>query len=245
MLCVLAAATSVGFSSSRSAAHGDRLQAVKVCGVELLDRRAGVCKRDERGSALLSSAFHCSARARADSGERFAGRMLYRGVPFPAYGTAVGDKRKGVNVFVTAGPYPLPGGPWACQLRVGSEQVNMSFRSAGPVGPILYVLVCRASRTAAAGPTRVCVRDESATAFSPTDAIVCSAVFAGGKGALAGIAFLHKGTSVFDRDFELPLPITAAGPQLDPDPKLASGSWACRWTVAGRVVAVKPFRVAS
>ena len=237
-LVLAAAAAAAGWT-----AEGDRLQSVRVCGAGALDRGAGECKRDQSGSALISSAFNCSARARAESGERFSGRLLYRGQPFPAFGTGVGDKRKRVYVYITAGPYPLPGGAWSCELRVGTEVARRTFRSAGPVGPILHARTCLASRTAAAGPTRVCARDESGTAFSPTDSITCSAVYVGGKGKLAGIAFLHEGKPAFDGDFELPLPITAAGPQLDPDPKLASGKWACRWSLAGRVLAEKQFRI--
>ena len=189
----LVAAPLVGFGTSPSSALADRLQAVRICGVRALDRSAGECTRDQSGSALISSAFHCSARARAEAGERFSGRLLYRGQPFPAFGTSVGDKRKSVYLYLTAGPYPMPGGPWSCELRVGSEQVRKSFRSAGPIAPILYVRACRTSRTAAAGPTRVCARDESRAAFRSTDSITCSAVFVGGKGKLAGIAFLHEG----------------------------------------------------
>jgi len=242
-LALLIAGTTAGFGSTKSARQGDRLQAVRVCGVGALDQSAGQCRRDQSGSALTSSAFHCSARARAEPGERFSGRLLFRGQAFPAFGTAVGDRRKGVYVYITAGPYPLPGGGWSCELRVGPEQVRKSFRSSGPTGPILHVRACRAAATAAAGPTRVCARDESTTAFRPSDSITCSAVFVGGKGKLAGIAFLHEGTSVYDGDFELPLPITAAGPRLDPDPQLAAGNWACRWSLAGRVLAEKRFRV--
>ena len=42
---------------------------------------------------------------------------------------------------------------------------------------------------------------------------------------------------------QLPLPVTAAGPQLDPAPRLQPGKWACRWSLAGRVLAVKQFRI--
>jgi hypothetical protein len=137
----------------------------------------------------------------------------------------------------------MPGGPWSCELRVGQELVRKAFRSAGPTAPILHVHACRTSQTVLAGPTRVCRRDESSTSFRPTDAVTCSAVFAGGKGKLAGIAFLREGKETFSGDFELPLPVTAAGPRLNPDPALQRGSWACRWTLAGRILAVKQFRI--
>jgi hypothetical protein len=217
---------------------------VRICGLNGFDRAASVCTQDQSRSALRSSVFHCSARARAEPGERFSGRMLYRGRPFQAFGTAVGGRRRGVHLYLTAGPYPLPGGPWACELRVGRELVRKAFRSAGPTGPIVHLRACGASTTASAGPTRVCARDESATAFEPSDSVVCSAVFAGGEGKLAGVAFLYEGEPAFDGDFELPLPVTAAGPRLDPDPRLAAGDWSCRWTLAGRVVGEKAFRVA-
>ena len=242
-VCLLLGMAVVGFGASPSPGQGGRLQAVRVCGVGALDRSAGECTKDQSGSALTSSAFHCSAQARGEPGERFSGRLLYRGQPFQAFGTSVGDRRKGVYIYITAGPYPLPGGAWSCELRVGSEQVRKSFRSAGPIAPILYVRACLTSRTTAAGPTRVCARDESSTAFRSTDSITCSAVFVGGKGKLAGIEFLREGKTAYDGDFELPLPITAAGPRLDPDPKLASGKWACRWSLAGRVLAEKQFRI--
>ena len=236
-------ALSLGVVSAVASAQGDRLHDVRVCGAAALDRRAGQCTKDESGKPLLSSAFNCSADARAEQGERFAGRFFYKGQPFPAFGTSVSDKRKGVYVYLTAGPYPLPGGAWSCELRVGPEHVRKSFRSAGPVAPILYVAACRTSRTVLAGTTHVCRRDESTEPFRSTESVTCSAVFVGGKGTLAGIAFLREAKEAFAGDFELPLPITAAGPRLDPDPKLAPGKWACRWTVASRVVAVKRFRI--
>lgn len=243
MIRLAAVTLLVTAAAAGGTAEGNRLQSVRVCGAGALNRSAGECTRDQSGSALISSAFNCSARARAESGERFSGRLLYRGQPFPAFGTGVGDKRKRVYVYLTAGPYPMPGGAWSCELRVGTEVARKRFKSAGPVAPILYVRACRTSRTSAAGPARVCARDESGTVFSSTDSITCSAVFVGGKGKLAGVAFLHEGKPAGDVDFELPLPITAAGPQLDPDPKLASGKWACRWSLAGRVLAEKQFRI--
>jgi hypothetical protein len=236
-------ATAWASQASSTAGQSDRLQDARVCGAQPLDRHAGECTKDESASPIRSSTFNCSARARGESGERFAGRFLYRGQPFPAFGTSVTGHRRGVYVYVTAGPYPLPGGPWSCELRVGAEQVRKSFRSAGPTAPILYVLACPTSRTTSAGPARVCTRDETATAFRSTEPITCSAVFAGGKGKLATIEFLREGKKAFSGDFELPLPITAAGPRLDPAPKLLAGSWACRWSLAGRVVALKRFRV--
>jgi hypothetical protein len=242
---LLLAAPAVGVGAAASSVEGDRLQSVRVCGAGALDRSAGECRRDQSGSGLISSAFNCSARARGEPGERFSGRLLYRGQPFPAFGTAVGEKRRGVYVYLTAGPYPLPGGAWSCELRVGAETARKSFRSAGPVAPILHVRACSAARTASAGPTRVCARDERGPTLRPTDSVTCSAVFVGGKGRLARIAFLHEGRVAFDADFELPLPITAAGPRLDPDPQLASGDWACRWSLGGRVLAETPFRVGS
>lgn len=239
----MSTSTSLGAGIGSVTTVADRLQDVRVCGTNALDRREGACTKDESATPVRSSAFHCSAQARAEPGERFAGRLLYRGQPFPAFGTSLGSERKGVYVYVTAGPYPLPGGPWSCELRVGSERARTSFRSAGPTAPILYVRVCRSSMTTAAGPTQVCTRDEAGRGFRPSDSITCSAVFVGGKGKLAGIAFVYEGKPAYDGDFELPLPITAAGPRLDPDPRLASGRWACRWSLAGRTLATKPFRV--
>jgi hypothetical protein len=69
-------------------------------------------------------------------------------------------------------------------------------------------------------------------------------VFVGNKGKIAGFEFLHEGKDVgLGQDFQLPLPVTAAGPRLDPEPQLVSGRWTCRWTLAGRVVASKDFRI--
>ena len=223
--------------------QGERLETVRICGANTLDKNAGECRRDQSGSALLSSAFHCSARARTESGERFSGRFLYRGQPFPAYGTSVGTSRKGVYIYLTAGPYPMPGGSWGCELRVGNEIVRTSFRSGGPTGPIVHMRACRTSRTVAAGPVRVCTRDESATAFSATQPVVCSAVLVGGKGKQAVIEFVYEGKKALSADFTLPLPVTAAGPRLEPSPRLAAGRWGCRWSVGGRVLGTKSFRI--
>jgi hypothetical protein len=243
---VAAAATLAGtaLAVDGSPLGGDkRLEDVRVCGAGTLDRGKGECRRDQSGSALRSSAFNCSAKARTDSGERFAGRFSHRGQAFPAYGTGIGASPKGVYIFLTAGPYPMPGGAWTCELRVGNEVVRKSFRSGGPTGPIVHMRACRTSRTVAAGPVKVCSRDESATAFSATQPVVCSAVLVGGKGKKASIEFVYEGKEALSADFTLPLPVTAAGPRLDPSPRLASGRWGCRWTVAGRVLATKSFRI--
>jgi hypothetical protein len=237
------AAALVAATAAFSWGQGDRLETIRVCGANALNKNAGECTRDQSASALRSPAFHCSARARTESSERFSGRFLYRGQPFPAYGTSIGEDRKGVYIYLTAGPYPMPGGAWGCELRVGPQVVRKSFRSGGPVGAILHLRTCKTSQTVTIGPVRVCARDQSATTYSATQPVVCSAVFVGGKGKLAGIEFLYEGKKALDADFELPLPVTAAGPRLDPSPKLASGGWACRWTLAGRVLATKSFRI--
>ena len=241
-VAVIAGTSAFAFGSSPTG-QGDRLESVRICGAQMLDRRAGECRRDQSASAIRSSAFYCSARARAEAGERFSGRLVYRGQPFPAFGTSVGSARKGVYVYLTAGPYPMPGGAWSCELRVGQQRVRKSFRSGGPVAPILHQRACRTARTVAVGPVRVCTRDESTTTFKATEPVVCSAVFVGGKGKLARIEFLYEGKSALDADFELPLPITAAGPRLDPSPRLTAGRWGCRWSLAGRVLGTKSFRI--
>jgi hypothetical protein len=240
---MLALAALVGATTAFAWGQGGRLETVRICGANTLDKNAGECRRDQSGSALLSSAFHCSAKARTDSGERFAGRFLHRGQPFPAYGTTIGKEQRGVYIYLTAGPYPMPGGPWGCELRVGDKVVRKSFRSGGPTGPIVHMRACRTSRTVAAGPVKVCSRDESATVFTPTQPVVCSAVLVGGKGKQATIEFVYAGKEALSADFTLPLPVTAAGPRLDPSPRLAAGRWACRWSVAGRVLGTKSFRI--
>jgi hypothetical protein len=227
------------------AARSDRIEHARVCGEGAIDRGAGECKRDQSGSPIVSPTFICSAGVRGEPNERFAGRFFYKGSAFPAFGAKTTDNRRGINIYITAGPQAMPGGLWGCELRVGPELVKKSFRSAGPTGPILYVAVCASSRTVAAGSAQVCRRDERGSSFSPTESVTCSAVLVGGKGRLAGFEFLHEGKDVgLGQDFEIPLPITAAGPQLDPDPKLTSGRWTCRWTLAGRVLAAKTFRIA-
>jgi hypothetical protein len=234
----------VAVAAAAPASVQKRLESVRVCGAGALDKPSGVCTKDESGKPIVSSAFNCSARAQGEAGERFVGRFLYRGQPFQAFGTSLGTTRRGVYIYVTAGPNPMPGGAWSCELKAGPERVRTDFRSGGPTAPILYVAACRSSRTVLAGPVRVCRRDESGGGpFPATEAVSCSAVFVGGKGKLAGIAFLREGKEAFSGDFELPLPITAAGPRLDPDPKLQPGKWACRWSLAGRILAVKQFRI--
>jgi len=227
-----------------SASSQKRLEAVRICGASALDKRAGECTKDESKKPIVSSQFNCSARAQGEQpGERFEGRFAYRGRVFPAYGTSVSKNRRGVYIFLTAGPNPMPGGRWSCELQIGPEKVRKAFASGGPVAPILYVAACRSSRTVPAGPVRVCRRDDSRTPFPGTEAVSCSAVFAGGKGKLVGIEFLREGKEAFSGDFELPLPVTAAGPRITPSPRLQPGRWACRWSLAGRVLATKQFRI--
>lgn len=226
-----------------SASSQKRLETVRICGASALDKREGECTKDESKKPLVSSQFNCSARAQGEPGERFEGRFAYRGRVFPAFGTSVSKDRRGIYIFLTAGPNPMPGGRWACQLEIGPERVRKAFESGGPVAPILYVSVCQTSRTVPAGPVRVCRRDGSRTPFPGTQPVTCSAVFAGGKGKLATIEFLREGKEAFSGDFELPLPVTAAGPRINPSPRLQPGRWACRWSLQGRVLATKQFRI--
>jgi hypothetical protein len=241
---VFAIAVGVGVTAPLGdGALGKRLESVRVCGLAALDKTTKTCAKDESSKPLRTSQFNCSARVSGNTGERFSGRFLYRGQPFPVFGTSLSNTRKGAYIFLTAGPNPMPGGNWACELQAGSERVRKDFKSAGPTAPILYVAACASSRTVAAGPVRVCRRDESATTFSTTAPVSCSAVFVGGKGKSVEIAFMREGKVAFSGEFELPLPVTAAGPRLEPDPRLQSGKWACRWSLAGKVVATKPFRI--
>jgi hypothetical protein len=234
----------VAIAAGQSSPAG-KLQDVRVCGLAALDRGASECTRDEAARPIRSSQFNCSVHARADRGERFTGRFLYEGQPFRAFGANVGTSQRSIFIYITAGPTPMPGGRWACQLRVGRERVVKTFRSGGPTGPILNVAVCRSASTVAAGPSRVCLRDESAAPLPATAPVTCSAVFVGGRGKVAGFAFLHMGRDVgLSGTFTLPLPVTAAAPALTPDPRLEPGRWACRFTVAGRQLALKPFRIA-
>jgi hypothetical protein len=240
---VLALAVGVGVAAPLVAgAPGKRLESVRVCGLSALDADAKACKKDESATPLVTPQFNCSARVSGSAGERLTGRFLYAGQPFPTFGTSLDSIRRGAYIYLTTGPYPMPGGRWSCELQAGTERVRKNFRSGGPTGPILHVRACASSRTALAGQVRVCKRDERST-LSATAPVSCSAVFVGGKGKSVEIAFLRQGKVVFSGEFQLPLPVTAAGPRLDPDSKLAAGNWACRWSIAGKVVATKQFRI--
>ncbi len=85
---------------------------------------ASECKRDQSGSPILSPAFFCSAGVRGEPDERFIGRFFYEGIPFQAFGAKTTDNRRGINIYITAGPNAMPGGRWGCELGVGPERVK-------------------------------------------------------------------------------------------------------------------------
>lgn len=216
---------------------------VRVCGAESFDRGAVRCRSDESGKPIVASHVFCSASVWKRAGQRFDGNFSYRGEALPSRGKAVPDNGSRLWIDVTVGT-PLPGGDWGCRLSVGLQTVTKSFRSGGPTGPIVGVGVCPTTHTVVAGPVRVCSRDESATPFARIPSVTCSAVFPGAKGEVGRVDLVYQGketgVSIARR---LPLAVTAFGAHFSRAGPLPAGSYACRYVLAGKQVALERFAI--
>jgi hypothetical protein len=172
----------------------------------------------------------------------FTGRLSYRGIPFPVQkGKLTSDGN--AYTYLTIGGGSFPGGPWRCDLAAGAEKVSATFTTSGHSGPVTGLAACLTKNTVLAGPVRACKRDTPS--LPATDAITCSAVYSLAKGEQARADVLYKGKSTgLTLTRKVPLAISVFGVQVSKSGGMPAGSYACVFSLDGKKVATKTFRIA-
>ena len=232
-------------ASEEASASAEGLSDLRVCADEAFDEDEEECTVDQRGQPLGSRSAYCSAKVRGREGERFTGRLLYEGEVFFTGGRSLPEGEGTVWVNVDLGE-PLPGGEWACELSVGSEEVSTRFQGAGPIPQIVGVAACLTANTVPSGSTRVCGEDESSEPLGPTDSVTCSTTVFGAAGEVMRVDFVHlrreRGLSVRG---EIPAPAAHFSADLTQSPSLVAGDYACIFFLAGEQVGEKVFSIRS
>lgn len=218
------------------------LSEVRVCGTTGFDRGNAACRTDQR-SGIRSGTIYCSARTSGHSGDTFAGRLSYRGVPFPVQKGRISHDGN-IYTYVTIGGSPFPGGPWRCDVSAGSEKASLSFTTSGPTGPVTGLAACLTKDTVLAGPVRAC-RSDATAALPATDEVTCSAVYSLARGKQARVDVLLDGkTTGLTVTRKVPLVVSVFGLQVSKSGGLPAGRYACVFSLDGKRAGTKSFRVA-
>jgi hypothetical protein len=239
---VLAAALAACVALLPGTASAQEVDEMRVCGTAAFDRDEGRCTKDQR-SGVRSEAFYCSVRVSGHTGDRFTGRFVYAGKAFPTQSGKVSADGY-LWTFVTIGGGTLSGGSWRCEVTAGTERRTTPFTSRGPRAVVANLAACLTRDTVVAGPVRTCERDRSATALPATNEATCSATFARSTGRVARAEILFEGKKtglVLTR--KIPLPVSVLGVQVSQASGLPQGRYACVFSVDGKPLATKRFRI--
>jgi hypothetical protein len=229
----------------------NRITQVRVCGHDTVKRPASRCATDQRATPLTARQFECSAfvfvgarQAVVYASFTYEGQLVVR---------HQGQLRHGwhpiwVHMFSDAAT-PQPGGHYACRISLGKQQAVVTFRSAGPTGPIVAPAVCETAHT----KRGFCTSDESGTPFAAsTQSVTCTGLFPNLKGHPIEIDFLRLNpdsttTTLLAWPHTLLHPISAVSVSLRN--VLLDISWtpgglySCRYLLDGAVVADKHFTI--
>jgi len=214
---------------------------LRVCPYEAFSKLRGACTRDAGPGPIVSTHLYCSVTVLASRRGTVRGVLAYRGKPIASFAEAVPPGRWRywlVNDLAT----PLPGGAWTCSYTFGPAHVVRSFRSGGPTGAVVGAAVCTSAHAVRVSSVRMCASDESGTALAASSDLVCSVVVPDAKGERLRIELLSGG-----QDVQAPWTATLPGPVWQEAGYFAGpfapGDYVCRITLAGRVVAERPFRI--
>lgn len=233
----------VGFSVSCGANVPDGITDVRVCTGSAYDSDDEECSVDQRATPISASTFYCTAKVGDRGGETASFRILLGGTEVTSdelrlpgdFSGTVHYKITGFTLAKRRWTGPLPGGAWRCELTVGGEHAQVSFRSSGPRHLVVGTAVCRRGSP----EVRVCARDESAAPISP-GVVSCTAEILSPTGGRVKIDLLRNGrTAVAGVPFRF-APGDRGVVQQFP---VAKGTFACRFLIDGRAAALKPFTV--
>jgi hypothetical protein len=222
---------------------------LRVCAYQAFSKALKICTRDERNVVLVSSRVACSVSLVVEQPGIFTAQMTYDGSTVYSYRLSLLPGVHHPWVDENVGNVPLPGGEWGCVFSFEQATAQASFMSGGTTGSVLGVSVCLASDTVTWGTRHLaCRSDESSKPLPPTDAIACSALFVQQLGRRLQVLLLTPGPDrVAPAILTIDQSIWSAWPTFRPATSgstFPAGTYVCRFSLDGVVVAEKPFSIA-
>jgi hypothetical protein len=216
-----------------------------VCSVELFNRRLGRCTRDTRATALSTNHWRCSVNVALEHsadigfGATFDGGRLDLWQPLHL---SAGHYPVWFG-YVSHSNLPLPGGRWACSFTLGSTTVTVPFRSDGPTGEVVDMVVCAEQDTTGGA----CRTDQSVAGLPTTKYVHCNAFVTHHAGSVATVEFVDGAGHIVSSS-AAPLadklgPVEAVHPGPYPSSEWTPGAYSCRVLVDGKLAATKAFTV--
>jgi len=232
---------------------------VRICGDATFDESARQCRQDQRDRPITDGKVHCTSIVKAGTPGQIRVRWLYEGSLAYSVATDSSGTREPLDANLTFGPHPLPGGAWRCEIS-GIGSASVSFRGAGPTGPLMYASACDTAHVATLNTIHPCNSDEGDQPFHNLDSVTCSALLTGVAGKKLRFEVVFDGTfqagpsksTGFTAEHtadatgsvvSVNLALTGRDMTLRDGP-LPVGPYACRWLVDGVEVARRPFTVA-
>jgi hypothetical protein len=234
---VAGAAILVGFGGTSTG-----LTDLRVCVSGSFDKRMGRCAGNST-KGLRTSTLYCSVKTTEHTGDPFTGTFRFKGKAFPTQrGKVSGDGW--IYTYLTIGGGSFPAGPWTCTVTAGNDRAQLAFTSAGATAAVSGLAACLTSRTVLAGSVRACKQDDGKKPLPATSAVTCSAVYAlaSGKRAKAEVIYDSEPTGL-EVIRKVPLPVSVFGVQVSKPGGLPAGTYACVFSLDGKRVATKSFRV--
>lgn len=229
--------------SGASAQSEPALHDLRVCGATNFSRKLQGCTTDESALSLASNRVTCSVEVDLQENANLEARMTYEGarIPFQTTPLGPGTYTRWINENLKL-DRPLPGGSWTCGFTLAGTSLTASFHTDGPTGDVVNTAACRYANTVRFGSGRVCRTDESGAAIPTSARILCSATYPSAVGKLARLAIVRGGRTVASTSFTVRVPLTGAWVWArTPVGTLRGGKYACRYLLAGKLVASKPF----
>ena len=222
---------------------------LRVCASTDFSRAQHRCTTDQRETPIVSNRISCSVDIVVRRTSVVRGQILYRGGVAHTIGPTL--LRPGTypawiyeNVKIDQ---PLPGGSWRCEFTLGSARTDVAFTSGGPEGDVVNVAVCGRQTTVRHETSGLilCRKDDSTAVLPASEPVRCSATFAGVPGKVALLEIVRRGVRRTSVDFVVGSTIWLGTVQLRPSEgaTLQPGSFACRFSLDGEIVAEKPFAV--
>jgi len=245
-LAVAAASAALAGGSGASAQAAPTLHDLRVCGATSFSRELQECTADESAAVLTSNRITCSVEVDLDAPARLQAWMTYNGarIDFAPADLQPGQYTRWSNENLKI-DRPLPGGAWTCGFTLSGTTLTASFKTDGPVGDVVNTAACRYASTVRFGSGRVCRTDESPAPIPATNAIACYATYPSAAGKFARLTIVRGGRVVQAASQRIGVPLAWAWiwTKAPRGSTLPGGSYECRYWLAGKPVAKKPFRL--
>lgn len=223
------------------------LRDLRMCTKAAYNARAYRCSRDERRRPAVSTAALCTIEVRAFSAVTVRARMEFAGGTQYSITRKVPRRTRLQLAFGVEFPATMPAGAFTCRFTAGKQKASARMRSAGPAGPVVWTAACDSTLLRPDGSG--CGTDQSTAPLASTSSLGCSAWAVGQQGKAVTVELLFESGGVWTRvdgaDLRPRRPISALSitvPSALGAP-FAPGSYACRFSVEGRLLGEKLFTV--